>query len=117
MDNCYIIDDRITEIRQTHSSSKTHAIVQPPSCRGRDRQAAAIKGPDIDNYPFLRACVALAPLYPLSVSFFIYFSLSDYLSFSLAIAYVHERRPRRCRTPAEIKISIPGMKIADQFNN
>lgn len=119
MDNCYIIDDCIAKIRQTHPSSKTHAIVQPPSCRGRghDRQAAAIKGPDIDNYPFLRACVALAPLYPLFIFFFIYFSLSDYLSLSLAIAYMHERRPRRHRTPAEIKISIPGMKIADQFNN
>ena len=99
MDNCYIIDDRIAEIRQTRSGIKTHAIAQPPfSCRGRDRQAAAIKGPDIDNYPFLRACGALAPLYPLSISFFIYFPLSDYLVLSLAIACVHERRPRRRRT-------------------
>lgn len=69
----------IVEIRQIHSNSKMHAIqdAQPPSCRDRDRQAAAIKGPDIDNYPFLRACAALAPLDLLSVSFFVYFLFSD----------------------------------------
>lgn len=64
MDNCFIIDGRIAEIRQTHSSLEAHAIARsPPSCRGRDRQAAAIKGPDIDNYPFFTSlCSSRAAL-------------------------------------------------------